>query len=253
MNRRTFLCRLAVASGLTLAAPVLASPHTALATGPDGARASVAHTAVDAVAYLAAAIGAPAWCPAAHLLRRFGSASLAGRAAAEQAASRGYAEVEAALVYRAVGDDAGAATLFFATSDAGGAHALAPFIYPIGNRHGATLLGGPALVGLAAHARAQAATYPHLSGAAIGRALLPAGDYGYHAPTFEADAEWKAFYPTREGAIGMTYLPERAPYYTADERLVAGTGTLALVVFDAAHEIREARTYHIAYREPRSR
>lgn len=251
MNRRTALRRLAVISGLALAAPVLAAPRPARMAAAEVEPAIVATTAVDAVTQLAAVVGAPAWCPATHLLRRSGSASLAGRTAAERTAARGYADADAALVYRAAGDEAGAATLFFAVADAGGAHALAPFLYPVGDGHGFTLLGGPALVGLAACAHSLAAAYSHLTGAALGRALLPTGDYGYEEPSFEFDDEWKAFYPTRDGAVGLTYTPERRPHYEDGERLVAGTGTLALVLFDMAQEVRDARTYRLAYREAR--
>jgi hypothetical protein len=246
MNRRTFLRQLAVASGVALVTPVLASSRptvmAAAATEPE----MVSTTAATAVEQLAAVIGAPAWCPAVHFLRRFGSAHQAGQTAAAQAARRGYADPVAAFVYRTA--DADAPNLFFAIMDEGGEHALAPFIYPIGDGHGFTLLGGPALVGLAAGARSFAANYPHLSGAAIGHALLPAGDYGIEAPGFAVGEEWKAFYPTRAGAVGMTYTPGRRPHYADGEQFVAGLGTLTLTVFNTAHEVRDVRIYQIAYR-----
>jgi hypothetical protein len=251
MNRRTVLRHLAVASGLALAAPIIATPRPVAGSGADRPLETIGATATAAVADLAAIVGAPAWCPADHLLRRGGFAAPAARAATGQAAARGYTETGAALVYRAAGEEAGVATLFFAITDAGGAHALAPFIYPAGEGHRATLLGGPALVGLAAGARALATDYPHLTGAAIGRAVLPAGEYGYYAPSFEVDDEWTALYPTRTGAVGMRYTPERRPYHEEGLWPMPGTGILALVLFDAAHEVREARRFRIAYMEAR--
>ncbi len=125
-------------------------------------------------------------------------------------------------------------------------------IYAAGDEDAFTLLGGPALIGLATYARSLATAYTHLSGAALGRALLPAGDYGYSAPRFEFDEAWAAFYPTRAGAIGMRYAPERLPHYVDTEQVVPGTGTLTLAVFDTAHEVRDARTYPITYREARA-
>jgi hypothetical protein len=191
MNRRTVLRHLAVASGLALAAPIIATPRPVAGSGADRPLETIGATATAAVADLAA------------------------------------------------------------ITDAGGAHALAPFIYPAGEGHRATLLGGPALVGLAAGARALATDYPHLTGAAIGRAVLPAGEYGYYAPSFEVDDEWTALYPTRTGAVGMRYTPERRPYHEEGLWPMPGAGILALVLFDAAHEVREARRFRIAYMEAR--
>jgi hypothetical protein len=91
-----------------------------------------------------------------------------------------------------------------------------------------------------------------VSGDAIGRALLPSGDYNYYKPSFEADDEWKAFYPTRIGAVGLNYTPNNRPHYVGDD-LMLGTGMLTLVLFDTTHEVQDARTYQITYREPRIR
>ena len=249
MHRRIFLRHLAVAFGLALATPVRASPPpTVRAAG--GGTGRVVTSPADAVEQLAAVVGAPAWCSAAHLLRRAGSTSRPARDVVEIARRWGYADIDGALVYRAVDDTS--APFFFAIPDAGGYHALAPFIYPHGDDYASTLLGGPALMGLATCAREWAISYAHLSGEAIGRALLPAGDYGYYAPRFEFDEAWTAFYPTRAGAVGMRYAPVWPPHYVDTERLVPGMGTLTLTVFDTAHEVREARAYPITYREARA-
>jgi len=250
MHRRTVLRHLAVASGLAFATPVLASsPWPARAAGRGSDR--VVTSPVDAVEQLAAVVDALAWCPVVHVLRRAGFTNRAGEEAVEIAQIWGYADIDGALVYRAA--DEASTTFFFAIPDAGGYHALAPFIYPHGDDYAFTLLGGPALIGLATYARSLATSYAHLSGAAIGRTLLPVGDYGYYAPRFEFDEAWTAFYPTRAGAVGMRYSPERPPYYADTEQLVPGTGTLALTIFNTAHEVQEARTYPITYRESRAR
>lgn len=250
MNRRTFLRHLAVASSLALATPVLSSAPTGARAAAAGGLNRVVTSPTDAVEQLAALVGAPAWCPAAHFLSRAGSTHRAGQVAAEIARDWGYADSDGSLVYRAA--DEATVTFLFAITDAGGYHALAPVIYAAGDEDAFTLLGGPALIGLATYARSLANSYSHLAGEAIGRALLPAGDYGYYQPSFEFDEAWTAFYPTRAGAIGMTYAPERPPHYADTERLVPGTGTLALTVFDTAQEVREARTYPITYREARA-
>ena len=97
------------------------------------------------------------------------------------------------------------------------------------------------------------ADYPHLTGAAIGRALLPVGEYGYHAASFEFDDEWKALFPTGAGAVGLQYTPERRPYHEEGASPVLGAGMLALVLFDTAHEVREARRFRLVYGEQRIR
>ena len=83
--------------------------------------------------------------------------------------------------------------------------------------------------------------------------MLPAGDYGSQAPSYEADDEWRALYPTLAGAVGLHYTPQRRPRHEDSAPAVPGTGTLALALFDTTHEVLEARTFQMAYREARIR